>query len=86
MRFTRRKLLFAGGAGAVLAAGGVYELVDQLTGGSPSRPAVGGLPPEQHLLQDLRLVLDNRVEVVVPPLHHQLVTARVKVGGSKDEL
>jgi hypothetical protein len=86
MRLTRRKLLFAGGAGAVLAAGGVYELVDQLTGGSPPRPAVGGLPPEQHLLQDVRLVLDNRVEVVVPPLHHQLVTARLKVGEGRDDL
>jgi hypothetical protein len=79
MRLTRRKLLFAGGAGAVLAAGGVYELVDQLTG-SPLRPAASGLPPEQHLLQGVRIVRDNDVEVVVPPLHHQLVTANVNVG------
>jgi hypothetical protein len=78
MRLTRRKLLLAGGAGAVLAAGGVYELVDQLTG-TPSRPAAGGLPPEQHLLRDVRLVEDNGVEVVVPPLHHQLVTAKLTV-------
>ena len=85
MRLTRRKLLLAGGAGAVLAAGGVYELVDQLTG-APSRPAASGLPPEQHLLQGVRLVVDNQVEVVVPPLHHQLVTATVKVGERRDEL
>src|SRR6185312_10556233 len=85
MRLTRRKLLFAGGAGAVLAAGGVYELVDQLTG-SPARPAAGALPPEQHVLQDVRLVEDNAVEVVVPPLHHQLVTAKVKVGEGKEAL
>ena len=77
MRLTRRKLL-AGGAGAALAAGGIYELVDQLTG-SPARPAASGLPPEQHLLQDVRLIEDNGVEVVVPPLHHQLVTATVAV-------
>ena len=77
MRLTRRKLL-AGGAGAALAAAGIYELVDQL-GGSPSRPAAGGLPPEQHLLDGVRIVEDNGVEVVVPPLHHQLVTATVKV-------
>jgi hypothetical protein len=76
MRLTRRKLL-AGGAGAALAAAGIYELVDQL-GGSPSRPAAGGLPPEQHLLDGVRVVEDNGVEVVVPPLHHQLVTATVK--------
>ena len=73
MRLTRRKLL-AGGAGAALAAAGIYELVDQL-GGSPSRPAAGRLPPEQHLLDGVRIVEDNGVEVVVPPLHHQLVTA-----------
>ena len=84
MRLSRRQLL-AGGAAAGLAAGGIYELVDQL-GGSPSRPAAQGLTPEQHLLQGVRVVEDNGVEVVVPPLHHQLVTARVKVGDSKREL
>jgi hypothetical protein len=85
MRLTRRKLLLAGGAGAVLAAGGVYELVDQLTG-TPSRPAAGGLPPEQHLLRDVRLVEDNGVEVVVPPLHHQLVTAKLTIAERQSAL
>ena len=87
MRLTRRKLLLAGGAGAVLAAGGVYELVDQLTG-APSRPeaGAGGLPPEQHVLRDVRLVEDNGVEVVVPPLHHQLVTATLGVSDRRSDL
>ena len=85
MRLTRRKLLLAGGAGAVLAAGGVYELVDQLTG-APSRPAAGGLTPEQHVLRDVRLVEDNGVEVVVPPLHHQLVTAKLAVAERRSAL
>jgi hypothetical protein len=85
MRLTRRKLLLAGGAGAVLAAGGVYELVDQLTG-APSRPASGGLTPEQHVLRDVRLVEDNGVEVVVPPLHHQLVTAKLAVAERRSAL
>ena len=85
MRLTRRKLLLAGGAGAVLAAGGVYELVDQLTG-TPSRPAAGGRTPEQHLLRDVRLVEDNGVEVVVPPLHHQLVTAKLAVAERRSAL
>src|ERR1044072_5860237 len=84
MRLSRRQLL-AGGAAAGLAAGGMYELVDQL-GGSPSRPAADGLTPEQHLLQGVRIIEDNGVEVVVPPLHHQLVTARVVVAESKDAL
>ncbi|HEY7604798.1 MAG TPA: hypothetical protein VH760_11105 [Gaiellaceae bacterium] len=86
MGLTRRKLLLAGGAGAVLAAGGVYELVDQLTG-APARPeGAGGLPPEQHVLRGVRLVEDNGVEVVVPPLHHQLVTAKVAVDDSRSAL
>ena len=87
MRLTRRKLLLAGGAGAVLAAGGVYELVDQLTG-APSRPeaGAGGLPTEQHVLRDVRLVEDNGVEVVVPPLHHQLVTATLAVSDRRSDL
>ena len=55
MTLTRRKQLLAGGAGAALAAGGIYELVDQLTGGSPSRAAAGGLTPEQHLLDGVRM-------------------------------
>jgi hypothetical protein len=84
MRLTRRQLL-AGGAAAGLAAGGIYELVDRL-GGSPTRPAAEGLTPEQHLLQGVRIVKDNGVEVVVPPLHHQLVTARVKVAERKSDL
>src|SRR3954470_10875480 len=84
MRLSRRQLL-AGGATAGLAAGGIYELVDRL-GGSPTRPAAAGLTPEQHLLQGVRIIEQNRVEVVVPPLHHQLVTARVKVGHGKRDL
>jgi hypothetical protein len=84
MRLTRRQLI-AGGAVAGLGAAGIYELVDRL-GGSPSRPAAEGLTPEQHLLQGVRIVEDNGIEVVVPPLHHQLVTARVKVADRKQDL
>lgn len=86
MRLTRRKLLAGGAAAGALAAAGVYELVDRLTG-SPKRPsAEGGLPPEQHLLEGVRIVEDNGVEVVVPPLHHQVVTATVQAGEGKSEL
>ena len=84
MPLTRRQLI-AGGAVAGLGAAGIYELVDRL-GGSPSRPAAEGLTPEQHLLQGVRIVEDNGVAVVVPPLHHQLVTARVKVAERKQDL
>jgi hypothetical protein len=80
-----RKQLLAGGAAAGLAAGGIYELVDRL-GGSPDRPAAGAPLEEQHVLEGVRVVEDNAVEVVVPPLHHQLVTATVKTGETKREL
>jgi hypothetical protein len=84
MRLTRKQLI-AGGAVAGLGAAGVYELVDRL-GSSPERPAAEGLTPEQHLLQGVRIVEDNGVEVVVPPLHHQLVTARLRVAERKRDL
>jgi hypothetical protein len=73
---TRRQLL-AGAAAGALAAGGIYELVDQLGGETPKRAVPLDRPDEQHLLDSVSVVLDNHVEVVVPPRHHQLVTANV---------
>ena len=81
MKFTRRQAL-AGAAAGALGASGVYELVDRLAGGSPRRPAAGAPPPEQHVLDGLRVITDNGVEVTVPPLHHQVVTAKVAVDGA----
>src|SRR5581483_3409672 len=85
MKVTRKQLLAGAGAGA-LAGAGVYELVDRLAG-APDRAGgpVGPLPPEQHVLLGVRSVRDDGVEVLVPPLHHQLVTLKLKVG-SKHEL
>jgi hypothetical protein len=81
---TRRQ--FVGGAAAsALAAAGIYELVDQFTT-SPTRRATATRAPEQHLLEGVRVVKDNGVEVLVPPLHHQVVTATTRVGESAGEL
>ena len=79
MKFTRRRLL-GSAAAAALAGGGIYELVDQLAG-SPARtvPPVAGLAPEQHLLE-LGTTESEGVEVVVPPLHSEIVTATVAAG------
>ena len=80
MRLTRKQVL-AGAAASALGAAGVYELVDQLGGGeAPARPTGLPRPAEQHLLDGVSVILDNNVEVVVPPLHHQLVTANVRTG------
>ncbi|HET7743652.1 MAG TPA: hypothetical protein VFK76_02835 [Gaiellaceae bacterium] len=77
MRLTRKQLV-GGAAASALAAAGIYELVDKL-GSTPERVASGALPPEQHLLDGIRVVTDNDVEVLVPPLHHEVVTATLRV-------
>jgi hypothetical protein len=86
VQVTRKQFLAGAGAGA-LAAAGIYELVDQLSG-SPKRAArpAGPLPPEQHVLEGVRQVVDNKVVVLVPPLHHQLVTLELKTGQAKKDL
>jgi hypothetical protein len=86
VRLTRKQLLAGAGAGA-LGAAGIYELVDRLTpapkrAGTQARP----LPLEQHVLEGVRIVRDNGVEVLVPPLHHQLVTLELKAGDSAHDL
>ncbi len=78
MKLTRREVL-AGAAAGAIGASGLYELVDKLAGAAPVRAAVGPKPLEQHLLDGIRVVRDNGVEVLVPPLHHEIVTARVAV-------
>jgi hypothetical protein len=73
--------MLAGAAASALGAAGVYELVDQLGGeDAPARPVGLPQPPEQHVLDGVSVIVDNDVEVVVPPLHHQLVTANVRAG------
>jgi hypothetical protein len=79
VRLTRREVI-GGGAAAALAGTGIYALVDRLTTAPkrrPSRPPI----PEQHVLGDLRVVVDEGVEVVVPPLHDEIVTATVRTPG-----
>jgi hypothetical protein len=76
MKLTRREAIVGGIAGAV-SAGGIYELVDQLAGTAPQRAQAAEALPEQHLLDGVRVVRSNGIEVLVPPLHHEIVTARV---------
>ncbi len=82
MKLTRRQAVVGAVAGAV-GAGGIYELVDQLTGGTPKRAAAAAVPfREQHLLDGIRVVRSNGIEVLVPPLHHEVVTGRVTASAS----
>ena len=75
-RLTRRRFL-GGAAAAALGGAGVYELVDQLTAAPKRALGPTALPKEQHLI-DLGLVRSEGVEVVVPPLHSEVVTATLK--------
>jgi hypothetical protein len=81
MKLTRREVLLGAAAGAV-GATGLYELVDKLSGGSPQRADAASAVafPEQHLLDGVRVVQSNGIEVLVPPLHDEILTARVGVG------
>ncbi len=85
MKLTRRQLL-AGAAASALAGGSVYDLLDWIAGVAPARAAAGPLPPEQHLLNGQALVVDNGVEVLVPPLHHELITYALRLGGDRRSL
>jgi len=77
VRLTRKQFV-VGSAASVAAASGIYELVDRF-GASPPRVASGVRPPEQHLLDGVQVVRDNGVQVLVPPLHHEVVTAKLQI-------
>jgi hypothetical protein len=81
MKLTRRQVIVGAAAGAV-GATGIYELVDQLTGSTPKRTTAAKILPEQHLLDGIRTVDSEGVAVLVPPLHHEILTARVTAGRS----
>jgi hypothetical protein len=78
VKLTRRQLLGGAAAGA-LGAAGIYELVDELAE-VPERGAGGELRQEQYLLEGMKLLTHEGVDVVEPPLHHQVVTARLAAG------
>jgi hypothetical protein len=74
---TRSELLRRGAA--ALAAGNVYALLDGLAA-PPARAAAAVTPRrEQYLLGGVQVVRELGIEVVVPPLHHRVVTAQVRV-------
>jgi hypothetical protein len=76
MRLDRRRFL-GGAAAAALAGGGIYELVEQLSGGAQRRPVATHLPPEQHVF-DLSSTTSEGVEVLIPPLHSEVITAQLQ--------
>ena len=83
MRLSRRRFL-GSAAAAALGGAGVYELVDRLSP-APHRVVAEpvGMPAEQHLI-DLGTVQSEGVEVVVPPLHSEVVTGTVAASNLRD--
>jgi hypothetical protein len=76
MSLSRGELLKRGAV--ALAAGNIYSLMDAL-GAAPARAAVAaGRGPEQYLLGGLKVQLELGIEVIIPPLHHRVITAKVK--------
>jgi hypothetical protein len=50
-------------------------------------PDIGtALKAEQYLLQDVRVIMDNGVGVVVPPLYHEVLTAKLTVPAERGAL
>jgi hypothetical protein len=80
-----RKQLLGGAAAGALGAAGIYELVDKLAE-SPQRAEAGSLQEEQYLLTGAKLLTHEGVEVIEPPLHHQVVTATVRGEPGRREL
>ena len=77
MRVTRRRFL-GGAAAAAIGGAGIYELVDHLAAAPPRPPVERAVPREQHVF-DLRTVSSEGVEVLVPPLHSEIVTGTIRV-------
>ena len=77
---SRRSVLERAGL-AALASSGLYGLLHELAPTVANAAAGAGARRglEQHLPERVRLVTDNGVSVVVPPLHHRVVTARLVI-------
>jgi hypothetical protein len=82
---SRREFL-AGAAGGAFGAAGLYRLVDRLATPPARAAAIGALPVEHHILEGVRVIVDNEIEVLVPPLHHEVITFELQTGTGRDQL
>ena len=77
--FTRR--VFARRVGGAMLARPFLSLLDGI---ALARPPVAQSPPlEQHINPGVRISTDNGVEFVVPPLYHEIVTARLTTASGR---
>jgi hypothetical protein len=85
--FTRRSFLKRAGAVSLgtIAARGVYDLLDEMAG-TPARAAAAGATvrrrQEQYLVDSVEVILDNGVTCAIPPVHNDVITAKLANGRS----
>ncbi|HZG96112.1 MAG TPA: hypothetical protein VEZ46_15525 [Mycobacteriales bacterium] len=62
-----------------IAARGFYEVLDELAGG-PNAAYAGPVRrrEEQYLVDNVEVIIDNGVTLAVPPLHNDVITARLR--------
>ncbi len=82
--FTRRDLFRRAGVVSLgaIAARGLYDLLDEV-GGSPARASAAATVrrrEEQYLVDSVEVILDNGVTCAIPPLHNDVITARLASG------
>src|SRR6266568_1405912 len=82
--FTRRDLFRRAGVVSLgaIAARGPYDLLDEV-GGSPARASAAATVrrrEEQYLVDSVEVILDNGVTCAIPPLHNDVITARLASG------
>lgn len=67
-----------------ISARGFYELLDDFHGSGPQRALAASTSTtrgrEQYLIQSLEVILDNGVTLVIPPLHTDVITAKLSAG------
>ncbi|HZS24212.1 MAG TPA: hypothetical protein VFA30_04420 [Gaiellaceae bacterium] len=80
--FTRR--VFARRMGGAVVGARFLSLLDGIA--IARQPASQSPPLEQHVVPGARISTDNGVEIVVPPLYHELVTARLTSASARSLL
>ena len=65
-----------------IAARGVYEVLDELAEGPRRAEAATVIRrfQEQYLIDQVEVIVDNGVTVGIPPLHNDVITAKLKSG------
>jgi hypothetical protein len=68
-----------------IAARGIYDLLDEIAG-TPARAAAAGATvrrrQEQYLVDSVEVILDNGVTCAIPPVHNDVITAKLATGRS----